>query len=115
MMLQSKIIRAIVSTFNLTKTDAEIIQTLTDNKEGLLVSEITERIQRSERNVRARVKILFEKGILHRKVEILGNKRLAYRYYLQPYEKIIEAMKKHLTGKIRKLNLLLTKETNKTP
>lgn len=101
-------LQTVVSTFNLTKTDAEIIKTLITVKSGLMITEITKRIKRSERNVRARVRLLFEKGLLKREIEILKNKRLAYRYSLQSYEKIIEKAKIHLFEKIGELNKLLS-------
>ena len=82
-MTNSSFIKTVVSTLNLTKTDAEILKILISMNSGLLISEIIEHIKRSERNVRKRLNILIEKGLLKKKMEVLENKRLAYRYSLE--------------------------------
>jgi predicted transcriptional regulator len=111
-MSYSSFIGTVVSTLNLTKTDAEILRILISMKGGLLISEIIEHIKRSERNVRKRINILVKKGILKKKVEILENKRLAYIYSLESNKKIIEKAKIQLSNKIEELNNLLPKKIN---
>ena len=106
-MSYSKVIKTVVSALNLSKTDAEILKALITTKGGLLISEITEYIKRSERNVRNRLDLLIEKGLLKREIEILRNKRLAYRYSLESPRKIIEKTKSHLFRGIGELDNLL--------
>jgi len=106
-MTKTSFINTIVSILNLTKTDVEILKILISLKSGLLISEISKHIKRSERNVRKRIKILIEKGLLRKKMEILENKRLAYRYSIESNKKIFEGAKKHLTEKINELNNLI--------
>jgi predicted transcriptional regulator len=104
--MSNQLINLVVSTFGLTKTDAEILKVLIQQKSGLLISEITGIIKRSERTVRQSIKKLLEKGILKRDVEILKNKRLAYRYNIRSKEALISKAKKHLLNQVGELNEL---------
>jgi predicted transcriptional regulator len=106
-MTKSSFINTIVNVLNLTKTDVEILKILITLKSGLLISEISKLIKRSERNVRKRINILIERGLLRKKMEVLENKRLAYRYSIESEKKILEGAKKHLTEKINELNKLI--------
>jgi predicted transcriptional regulator len=106
-MTKSSFINTIVNVLNLTKTDVEILKILITLKSGLLISEISKLIKRSERNVRKRINILIERGLLRKKMEVLENKRLAYRYSIESDKKILEGAKKHLTRKINELNKLI--------
>jgi hypothetical protein len=51
--------------------------------------------------------LLINHGILIRKIEVLENKRLAYRYSIQTEKKIIEKITNQLHLKIENLNNLL--------
>ena len=106
-MIHSQFIKTVVSALNLSKTDAEILKALIIKKGGLLISEITDYIHRSERNVRNRLDLLIKKGILKKEIEVLSNKRLAHRYSLESVEKIVKEAKNHLLKKIGELNNLL--------
>jgi predicted transcriptional regulator len=105
-------IKTVVSTLNLTKTDSEILKILKSVKGGLLISEIIEKIKRSERNIRKRLNLLNKKGLLIKKVEVLKNNRLAYRYFLESENIIVEKAKIHLSKKIEELNSILLKNNN---
>ena len=98
----------VADTLNLSKTDIEILTTLHERRK-LLVSEIAEHIKRSERHIRQRLHVLHEKRFLKREIEVLKNKRLAYRYSLEPGKKIVEEVKSHFSEKISELNNLLQK------
>lgn len=106
-MVHSQFIKTVVSALDLSKTDAEILKALIVRKGGLLISEITNYIHRSERNVRNRLDLLIQKGILKKEIEVLNNKRLAHRYSLESVEKIVETAKNHLLKKVGELNNLL--------
>ena len=106
-MIHSQFIKTVVSALDLSKTDAEILKALIIRKGGLLISEITDYIHRSERNVRSRLDLLIKKGILKKEIEVLRNKRLAHRYTLESVEKIVETAKNHLLKKVGELNNLL--------
>jgi predicted transcriptional regulator len=112
-MTYSSLIKIIKSTLNLTQTDIEILKLLISIKSGLLISDIIKYIKRSERNIRKRVNHLINKGIIIRKVEILENKRLAYRYSIETEKKIIEKITNQLHWKIQSLNNLLYPEIKK--
>ena len=103
-MVDILLINSIANVLNLTKTDYEILKILITKKSGLLISEITNYIKRSERNVRNRLDLLIKKGLLKKEIEVLKNKRLAHRYSLESTEKIIESSKNHLFRKIKELN-----------
>ncbi len=105
-MSYSSIIKIVFSTINLTKTDIEILKLLISSKGGLLISDIIQKIKRSERNIRKRIVLLIEKGFLIRKIEILNNKRLAYRYYIESEKNIIDRITNQLYLKIENLNKL---------
>ncbi|MEA2056025.1 MAG: hypothetical protein U9O49_04270 [Candidatus Thermoplasmatota archaeon] len=104
-------IKAISSALNLSKIDAKIIKILLSKKSGFLISEIKNCLKHSERNIRIRLDTLIEKGLLERKVEVLKNRRIAYRYSIQPYGEIIEKAKEQLLGHIAELNEL----SNRSP
>lgn len=106
-MTKSLFVNTVVSVLNLTKTDFEIIKILISLKSGLLISDISKHIKRSERNVRKRINILIEKGLLKKKMEVLENKRLAYRYSIESKKDIVDGAKKHLSEKINELNKLI--------
>ncbi len=106
-MAHSQFIKTVTSARDLSKTDTEILKVLITKEGGLLISEITEYIKRSERNVRNRLDLLIKKGLLKKKIEVLNNKRLAHRYSLESVEKIVEASKNHLLKKVGELNNLL--------
>ena len=106
-MAYSPLLKIIISTLNLTKTDIEILKLLISIKGGLLISDIIKYIKRSERNIRKRVKLLNANGIIIRKIEVLENKRLAYRYSIETEKKIIEKVTDQLNWKIENLNKLL--------
>jgi predicted transcriptional regulator len=98
-------IKKIASTLNLSKTDVDILKSLI--KEKLLVSEIAKRIKRSERHVRQRLHLLVKKGILVKEIEVLKNKRLAYRYSLRSINNITNEIRGHFLKKIDELDKLI--------
>ena len=99
-------IKKVSSILSFSKTDEDILKILFKEKR-LLVSEIADRIKRSERYIRQRLYFLIEKGFLKKEIDVLKNKRLAYRYSLEPGKKIVEEAKSHFSGKISELNILL--------
>lgn len=97
-------IKVISNTLSLTKTDIEIIKTLISERGGLLISDLIQKIRRSERNVRNRLDELIRKGVIKREIEILKNRRLAYRYYIESNDNIVNRVKRCLLEEIRELN-----------
>jgi predicted transcriptional regulator len=107
------VVRKAAALSDLSKTDIEILRTL-DEKRKLLVAEIAENIERSERHIRQRLHVLIEKGFLKKEIEILKNKRLAYMYSLESTKKIVEETKNRLFKKISELNSLLLDASEET-
>jgi predicted transcriptional regulator len=106
-MSSTRLVNTVASVFDLSKTDTEILMILFTKKSGLLISDLTKLLKRSERNIRNRLNSLLEKGLLKRNIEILKNKRLAYRYSIESNTKVVEKTKNHLIKHIRDLNSLL--------
>ncbi len=102
----SRLIKKAANTLNLSKTDIEILKTFVEGKK-LLVSDITNHIKRSERHLRQRLSVLVEKGFLKKNIEVLENKRLAYRYSLKPIESIVNEIKNNLFKKINEFEDLV--------
>ena len=111
-MTYSSIIKMAKSILNLTKTDIEILKILIPIKSGLLISDIINIIERSERNIRKRIAFLSKIGILKKKIEVLENKRLAYRYFIEKENIIIEKITNNLHWKILNLNKLRIEKIN---
>ena len=66
-MTYSSILEIVISTLKFTKTDIEILKLLISRKGGLLISDIIFYIKRSERNIRKRLNLLINVGLLKRK------------------------------------------------
>ncbi|RLF29763.1 MAG: hypothetical protein DRN05_01005 [Thermoplasmata archaeon] len=98
-----RFIRKISPIIGLSKTDFEIIVSLSEGQK-LLVSEIAQHIKRSKRHVYQRLHSLLEKGLLERELEVLKNKRIAYRYYLRSIRSIAEEIRIYLLKKIAELD-----------
>ena len=102
---QENFIEKVAILLNLSKTDVEILITL--NKKGkLLVSDITKNIKRSERHIRQRLQVLHEKGFLKKDIEVLNNKRIAYRYSLKPLQSMTTDVRRDLQKKLDEIEKL---------
>jgi len=91
---------------NLSKTDVEILMTLHERKK-LLISEIAKYIKRSERHIRQRIQVLLEKGFLHKEIEVLKNKRIAYRYSLVSLQKMTIELRKYILKRLDEIEKLV--------
>jgi predicted DNA-binding transcriptional regulator len=81
------IIKVAAKILNLPKTTANLLHVIAKEK-GLFISDIIRKMKMSERCVRHHLKILSEKGLLERTVEITRNKRLSYRYSLAKIKRL---------------------------
>ncbi|PIV69423.1 MAG: hypothetical protein COS08_04750 [Euryarchaeota archaeon CG01_land_8_20_14_3_00_38_12] len=74
-------------------------------KEGkLLISEIAQKIKKSERIVRKHVRALLEKGFLERKIKVTRNNKLAYNYSLKSINEIVKILRKDMMLKLNRVN-----------
>jgi predicted DNA-binding transcriptional regulator len=94
---------------DLSRTDFEILKALYEGNQ-LLISEIVKRIKRSERHIRERLTILQENGFLKKDIEVLNNKRLAYKYSLRSVDNIGREIQIKLLKKIDALDKLMYEE-----
>jgi DNA-binding Lrp family transcriptional regulator len=101
-----RFLKEAVHVTDLSRTDLEILKALYEGKH-LLISEIVERIKRSERHIRERLKILQENGFLKKDIEVLNNKRLAYRYSLRSVDNIGREIQIKLFKKIDAIDKLM--------
>lgn len=90
---------------NLPKTALKIIEILMKAKKKLSISEIANSLKISERSVRNYISFLLKKGILGRKLEKIKNKT-KYYYYLEPFDKILNTVRKELMRKIKVIERL---------
>ena len=101
-----RFLKEAVHVTDLSRTDLEILKALYEGKH-LLVSEIVERIKRSERHIRERLKILHENGFLKKDIQVLNNKRLAYRYSLRSVDNVGRELQIRLFKKIDAIDKLM--------
>ena len=101
-----RFLKEAVHVTDLSRTDLEILKVIYQGKH-LLISEIVERIKRSERHIRGRLKILQENGFLKKDIEVLNNKRLAYIYSLRSMDKIGREIQIKLFKKIDEIDKLI--------
>jgi len=101
-----RFLKEAVHVTDLSRTDLEILKALYEGKH-LLVSEIVKRIKRSERHIRERLKILQENGFLKKDIQVLNNKRLAYRYSLRSVDNVGRELQIRLFKKIDAIDKLM--------
>ena len=101
------IVKVATKILNLPKTAANLLHVIAKEK-GLFISDIIRKMKMSERCVRHHLKILSEKGLLKRTVEITRNKRLSYRYSLAKIKGIEQVLKSEVSRKIKEINYAIT-------
>ena len=97
------IVKVAAKILKLPKTTANLLHVIAKEK-GLFISDIIRKMKMSERCVRHHLKILSEKGLLKRTVEITRNKRLSYRYSLAKIKGIEQMLKAEVSRKIKEIN-----------
>jgi len=88
-------------------TGRMILSSLVKTEKELSISEITARIKRSERSVRAQLKILTKSELVRRKITIAKNGRLAYRYFAPRINELAKSVKKETLRRLRRLEMHL--------
>jgi predicted DNA-binding transcriptional regulator len=86
--------RALAEALGLPTTAKRIIGALASARERLGVDEIVRRVRSSERSVRENLRLLLQRGLLHREVFVTANKKLAYAYSLRPVEDLLATARK---------------------
>jgi|GEM_PF-903761 len=84
-------------------TGKEILETLAKSDRGFLVSEIITRSKRSERAVRAHVKLLSQLHLIRRKEVITKRGKLAHRYLALRANELIRSTRQEMIRRLHKL------------
>jgi len=105
MMKLNNLIAEISNILGISATGRMILSSLVKTKKELSVSEITAKIKRSERSVRAQLKVLTKLGLVRRKIIITKKSRLAYRYFAPLINELTESVKKETLGRLRRLEM----------
>jgi predicted DNA-binding transcriptional regulator len=98
-----KLANTVAKAFGLPQTASRIVEVLARTKEKLAVTQIVERVKRSERSVRQSLSVLIRKGILEREVTVTATKKLAYVYSLSPMDEIVHNAREELSKTVAKL------------
>jgi len=88
-------------------TGRMILDSLIRTGKKLSVSEITAEIKRSERSVRAQLKILADLELVRRNITITKNGRLAYQYFAPRINELVETAKRETLRRLRGLEMHL--------
>jgi predicted transcriptional regulator len=102
-MEQVTLVQKVRPILGLSKTDLAIISSLSRDQK-LLVSEIASQTRRSQRHICHRLSLLLEKGLLKRELQVLHNKRVAYRYSLLSVDQIAQRLRKQLLQTLSELD-----------
>ncbi len=99
----NNLIAEISNILGISATGRMILNSLVKTKKKLSVSEITAKIERSERSVRAQLKNLTGLGLVKREIIITKKGRLAYQYFVPRVEGLVKSVKKEMARRLRTL------------
>jgi len=105
MMKLNNSIAEISNILGISATGRMILSSLVKAKKELSVSEITAKIKRSERSVRAQLKVLTKLELVRRKITITKKGRLAYQYFAPRINELTESVKKETLRRLRMLEM----------
>ena len=92
---------------SISATGRMILSSLVKTNKKLSVSEITAKIKRSERSVRAQLKILTKSELVRREITITKKGRLAYLYFAPRINELAKSVKKETLRRLRRLEMHL--------
>jgi len=84
-------------------TSRKILNLLVRTKKKLSVSEIITRTKRSERSVRAHLKVLTKLKLIRREMAITKKGRLAYRYFVLRAGDLVKSVRKEILRRLHGL------------
>ena len=106
-MRMCNLIMEISSFLNIRATGRKILEVLAKSRGGLLVSEIIARSKKSERAVRAHLKLLLQLRLIRRKRVVTKKGKLAYRYLVARANELIESTQAEMVRQLHKLESYL--------
>lgn len=101
------LIAEISGLLNIRSTGREILEALAESREGLLVSEIIERIGRSERAVRAHLKKLLKIRLIRRKKVFTQGGKCAYCYIIAHARELVKSTRAEVAKQLQRLGSYL--------
>jgi len=99
----NNLIAEISNILGISATGRMILNSLVKTQKKLSVSEITAKIKRSERSVRAQLKILTGLELVRREIIITKRGRLAYQYFVPRIDGLVKSVKKETVKRLRRL------------
>jgi predicted DNA-binding transcriptional regulator len=102
-MRTDNLVTEVASFLNICATGRKILGILPRSKRGLLVSEIVARSKRSERAIRAHLKLLLQLRLIRRKKVVTKRGKLAYRYLALQTHELIRSTKGEMRRRLRGL------------
>jgi len=98
-----KSIAEISDILGISATGRKILNLLVRTKKKLSVSEIIIRIKKSERSVRAHLKVLIKLKLIRREITITKKGKLAYRYFMLRAGDLVKFAQKETLRRLRNL------------
>ncbi|HDM77931.1 MAG TPA: hypothetical protein ENG51_15930 [Deltaproteobacteria bacterium] len=103
----NNLIVEISNILGISATGRLILSSLVETKKRLSVPEITAEIKRSERSVRAQLKILTKLELVKKEIMITKEGRLAYQYFVPRIDGLAKSVKKEMIRRLRRLEMYM--------
>lgn len=98
-----EILSELSSILELSSTEKEILALLLKTEEKLRIDDVVDRIERSERAIRGRMKSLHDINLVRRESITTENGQKAYRYFAPPVSNLIRRAKREITFRLHEL------------
>ena len=103
---QEKTIMTIIRVLGIPETGRKILVILVKTRDKLSVTELVKLLKRSERSIRAHLRVLVEKKLLEREIEVTETKKLAYRYSIRPLEILLGIVRREIVKQLEEIDNL---------
>ena len=103
---QEKTISTIIRVLGIPETGHKILEILVKTRKKLSVTELVKLLKRSERSIRAHLRVLVEKKLLEREIEVTETKKLAYRYSIRPLEALLGIVRREIVKQLEEIDTL---------
>ena len=103
---QQKTIMTIARVLAIPETGHKILEILVKTRKKLSVTELVKLLKRSERSIRAHLRVLVEKRLLDREIEVTETKKLAYRYSIRPLEVLLGIVRREIVKQLDEIDNL---------
>jgi predicted transcriptional regulator len=100
---EKNLIAEISDILGIGSTGSKILHLLAKAKKKLSVNEIIAGIKRSERSVKAHLKVLIDLNLIQREITVTEKGRLAYRYFRLQTDELVDSARKEVLRRLRSL------------